>query len=58
LLEKQRASGIVPHCAIGTTVEAYLDGKPAIYGKRRLSRNQRDFGFWSSEFVRSIPLSA
>jgi hypothetical protein len=58
LFEKQRASGISLDSAIEATVEAYLDGKPATRGKRRLSRYERDSGFWSSEFVHSIPLSA
>jgi Holliday junction resolvase-like predicted endonuclease len=52
------ASGISLDSAIEATVEAYLDGKPAIRGKRRLSRYERDSGFWSSEFVHFIPLWA
>jgi hypothetical protein len=58
LFENQRASGISLDCAIEATVEAYLDGKPATRGKRKLGRSERDSGFWSSEFVHSIPLSA
>lgn len=58
LFEKQRASGISLDFVIEATVEACLDGKPASRGKRRLSRCERDSGFWSSEFVNSIPLSA
>jgi len=56
--EQQLASGMLADLAVDATVEAYLDSKPAARGKQKYSRYQRDSGFWSSDFVRGIPLEA
>lgn len=39
--------------AVLQVLEAYLDGKPAQRGKRKISQASRDEAFWSSAFVDS-----
>lgn len=35
----------------GSLISDYLDGKPALIGKKKISRRQRDEWFWTSDFV-------
>lgn len=37
---------------------AYLDGKPAQQGKRKVTRAQRHAAFWSSSFLSNLPAAA
>ena len=41
--------------AVLQVLEAYLDGKPAQRGKRKITQASRDEAFWSSAFVDSAP---
>lgn len=38
--------------------EAYLDGKPRLRGKHKITRTERDAAFWSSEFLNTLPAEA
>ena len=44
--------------AIEQAASAYLDGKPATQGKRKLTRRERDSQFWLSRTVKDCPTSA
>ena len=35
--------------------ENYLDGKPALRGKNKVTQSERDLAFWSAEFLQDIP---
>ncbi|HYQ70652.1 MAG TPA: hypothetical protein VET88_01860, partial [Gammaproteobacteria bacterium] len=38
--------------------EAYLDGKPRLRGKHKITRTERDAAFWSSGFLNTLPAEA
>lgn len=40
------------------TATDYLDGKPAIQGKYKVTRGQRHAAFWSSNFLSNLPSAA
>lgn len=40
------------------TATAYLDGKPALQGKHKVTRAQRHAAFWSSGFLSNLPAAA
>lgn len=44
--------------AIEQAANAYLDGKPATQGKRKLTRRERDSQFWLSRTVKDCPTTA
>jgi len=44
--------------AIEQAANAYLDGKPAIQGKRKSTRRERDSQFWLSRTVKDCPTTA
>lgn len=41
--------------AVEHTATAYLDGKPALQGKHKVTRAQRHTAFWSSSFLSNLP---
>lgn len=49
LYARERAAGAVPSLARAQLFDAYLDGKPAETGSRKLSRADRDRLFWDSK---------
>ena len=44
--------------AIEHITTAYLDGKPALQGKQKVTRAQRHAAFWSSSFLSNLPAAA
>jgi hypothetical protein len=44
--------------AIKHTATAYLDGKPALQGKHKVTWAQRHAAFWSSSFLANLPAAA
>lgn len=53
--ERIRASGKRAHEAAFAVVEDYLDGKPRLRGKKKVSKAERDEAFWSSAFADALP---
>lgn len=53
--ERIRASGKRAHEAALAVVEDYLDGKPRLRGKKKVSKAERDEAFWSSAFANALP---
>jgi len=51
-------SGTPPALAQTRAVEAYLDGKPRLRGKKKTTRTERDAAFWSSALIEGIPAAA
>ncbi|MBQ0920568.1 hypothetical protein KBW71_19220 [Hydrogenophaga aromaticivorans] len=51
-------NGLPLDVAIERVANAYLDGKPAPQGKRKLERKERDGLFWLSRTVKDCPTSA
>ncbi|TAH47134.1 MAG: hypothetical protein EYC67_07575 [Betaproteobacteria bacterium] len=41
--------------AVLRVTEDYLDGKPRLNGKRKITKAERDLAFWLSDVVQSIP---
>lgn len=50
------ASGKSEHEAALAVVEDYLDGKPRLRGKKKVSKAERDETFWRSAFANSLPV--
>ncbi len=44
--------------AVEDAALAYLDGKPALRGKHKVTRAERDAAFWSSSFLTDLPAPA
>ena len=55
-LARLRDAGIEINQAMSLVVEDYLDGKPRLVGKRKLTRADRDAAFWSSAVIVSLPV--
>lgn len=55
-LARLRDAGIEIDQAMSLLVEDYLDGKPRLVGKRKLTRADRDAAFWSSAVILSLPV--
>ena len=53
--ERNCASGKSKDEAALTVVEDYLDGKPRLRGKKKVSKAERDEAFWSSAFANALP---
>lgn len=53
--ERMQASGKSPNDAARLVVEDYLDGKPRLRGKKKVSKAERDEAFWSSSAVSAVP---
>lgn len=53
--ERMQASGRTPEDALRLVYEDYLDGKPRLRGKKKISKAERDEAFWSSAVVRAVP---
>lgn len=51
-------NGLPLDVAVERVANAYLDGKPAPPGKRKLERKERDSLFWLSRTVKDCPTSA
>lgn len=49
------AVGEAANIAVETVAEAYLDGKPRLRGKEKITASERDTAFWLSAFVKSVP---
>ncbi|MCC4118453.1 hypothetical protein LLG90_24145 [Aromatoleum toluclasticum] len=50
-----QAAGRTPEDAVRLVVEDYLDGKPRLRGKKKISKAERDEAFWSSAVVCAVP---
>lgn len=44
--------------AVKDVAHAYLDGKPALRGKHKVTRSERHVAFWSSNFLTTLPAQA
>jgi hypothetical protein len=53
--ERLQASGRSPEDAARLVAEDYLDGKPRLRGKKKISKAERDEAFWSSAVVCALP---
>lgn len=53
--ERMQASGRAPEDAQRLVFEDYLDGKPRLRGKKKISKAERDETFWSSAVVCAVP---
>lgn len=53
--ERMQASGSAPEDAQRLVFEDYLDGKPRLRGKKKISKAERDETFWSSAVVCAVP---
>ncbi|TVT47997.1 MAG: hypothetical protein FHP94_12040 [Denitromonas halophila] len=53
--ERMQASGIAPEDAARLAVEDYLDGKPRLRGKKKVSKAERDEAFWNSAVICALP---
>ncbi len=58
LYEARVAAGESALDAAAHVADAYLDGKPRLRGKRKISRTERDTEFWSSQFLSALPTEA
>jgi len=47
--------GVPLPVAVERVAGAYLDGKPLLVGKKKLSKKERDSLFWSSSVVKDCP---
>ena len=45
-------------CAVPEVALAYLDNKPALHGKCKVTRSERHAAFWSSSFLTDLPAQA
>ena len=52
---EQTTAGIPVTIAAVLVTEKYLDGKPALGGKRKITQSDRDAEFWSAEFLAELP---
>ena len=52
------AAGEASPCAVEEAALAYLDGKPALRGKHKVTRAERHASFWSSSFLTDLPARA
>ena len=55
LAARALGNGLPLDVAVERAASAYLDGKPATQGKRKLTRNERDSLFWLSRTVKDCP---
>lgn len=53
--ERMQALGKTSDDAARLVVEDYLDGKPRLRGKKKVSKAERDEAFWSSAVVCAVP---
>lgn len=53
--ERISSSGKSADEAALEVVENYLDGKPRLRGKRKISKTERDEAFWNSAFANALP---
>lgn len=51
-------AGEARSCAVEHAALAYFDGKPALRGKHKVTRAERDAAFWSSSFLTDLPAQA
>ena len=51
-------SGVSIFSVADMTALAYLDGKPALRGKHKVTRSERDATFWSRSFLTNLPAQA
>jgi Holliday junction resolvase-like predicted endonuclease len=56
--EHLTATGEAPSIAAEYVALAYLDGKPALRGKHKITRAERHAAFWSSNFLTDLPAQA
>ena len=55
LTARALGNGLPLDVAVERAASAYLDGKPATQGKRKLTRKERDSLFWLSRTVKDCP---
>ncbi|MDO8771940.1 MAG: hypothetical protein Q7K57_25150 [Burkholderiaceae bacterium] len=53
--EHLTATREAPSFAVEHAALAYLDGKPALRGKHKVTRSERHAAFWSSSFLTDLP---
>jgi hypothetical protein len=58
LFQKEVSAGRSVHAAADLVAEAYLDGKPRLRGKHKVTSSERDAEFWSSAFLELLPTDA
>lgn len=58
LFHRQMKVGANFIAAAEHTATTYLDGKPALQGKHKVTRAQRHTAFWSSSFLSNMPATA
>ena len=56
--QRQIEAGENEHAAIADIALAYLDNKPALRGKHKVTRSERHAAFWSSSFLTGLPAPA
>jgi Holliday junction resolvase-like predicted endonuclease len=56
--QTQISQGHIADLAAQSTANAYLDGKPALRGKHKVSRAERHKTFWCSQFLTDLPQAA
>ena len=52
------AGGVPLPAVIERVAGAYLDGKPLLLGKKKLTKKERDILFWASDVVKGCPPDA
>ena len=52
------AAGETSPCAVEAVALAYLDGRPALRGKHKVTRAERHAAFWSSNFLTELSAQA
>lgn len=55
LFQRQMKNGVGLYSSAEHTATAYLDGKPALHGKRKVTRAQRHADFWTCGFLANLP---
>lgn len=56
IVDRLRNEGWSENEAILRAIEDYLDGKPRISGKRKITRAERDAAFWNSTLANNLPI--
>lgn len=52
---RRATAGASVKTAAEETAATYLDGKPRLRGKHKITSSERDAGFWSSPFLDELP---
>lgn len=58
LFSRLIGDGVPLPAVIERVAGAYLDGKPLLLGKKKLTKKERDILFWASDVVKGCPPDA